>query len=356
MSTLTRRVFLTSGVGATLTVAGCSTASHVQAPATPTAPPLPPGTTETAAPQRPAPVFLHDVPYIPVIAWHQVIAGVAATPAQDQIWDYNRECAPTATECDSSYNVESVSATQLDDAFTWLRSQGYSSITVDQYLKWVTGQPVALPERPILLTTDDGTVNECAGVTPLLQRHGYNFVMFIVTQFADGATANQEPYAGWNLSWQQLHELPAAQWSYGFHAGANGHDPTYPHNPGSTYFYPTQLPTETAVQYQRRVFDEIYDGRAQLLSQLGSRATNTMWAVPWNDLAQPGQPTSGATPKAWLPSFASQQFTVVFLQDPSRNGVNHERYRLEAQGAWTLADFQSNFLGNIQNGFFNLAT
>lgn len=357
MNATSRRKLITGAVaaGAATIVAGCSSL-HQPSSGTGGASSLPTGTTETAVPVKPVPSSVHDVTDIPVIAWHQVIGGRAVSPATDQIWDYGRECAPTAPVCDSTYNAETVSLAQLEDALTWLKTQGYASITAAQYQAWVGGKPVALPEKPILLTTDDGTINECAGVTPLLQRYGYSFLMFIVTQFADGAAANQRPYAGWNLSWAQLHALPPAQWEYAFHAGPLGHNPAYPSNPGCTYFYPSQLPAETALQYQQRVATEVTRGRSTLRQQLGSRMNDAMWAVPWNDLAQPGQPTSGKTPAEWLPGWAATQFPVIFLQDPRRNGVLNERYRLEAQGTWTQAEFEYNFLGNVKNGFFNLAT
>lgn len=346
----TRRGLLAAGgLGAASLIAACSSLNQ---PA-PTQSPLPPGTTETAPAPKPVASSVHKVPFIPVIAWHQVIGGVATTAAENQIWNYNKDCAPTAPVCDAYNNPETVSRTQLGDALGWLHSQGYASITAEAYLKWVTGEQVSLPDNPILLTTDDGTINECAGATPLLQQYGYSMLMFVVTQFADGATANKEPYAGWNLSWQQLHDLPAEQWSYAFHAGPVGHNVAFPSNPGCTYYYPSQLPTETPLAYQQRVAGEITSGRSTLRQQLGARMNDAMWAVPWNDLAQPGQPTSGQTPAAWLPGWAQTQFPVIFLQDPKRNGVLNERYRLEAQGTWTLADFQNNFLGNIQNGFFN---
>jgi len=329
---------------------GCSSL-HTPAQAAP----LPPGTTETAPAPRPVPVSVHPVADIPVLAWHQVIGGVATTAAEDQIWDYNKDCAPTAPVCNAPGNPETVSLTQLGSQLTWLASQGYSSVTAAQYQAWAAHQPVALPQRPILLTTDDSTINEAAGVTRLLQQHGFSMVMFVVTQFADGASANQEPYAGWNFTWSQLGQLPAAQWSFAFHAGAAGHNVAYPNNPGSTYYYPTQLPTESAAQYEQRVSTEIIQGRAELSKQLGARVNTAMWAVPWNDLAQPDHPTSGATPAAWLPGWAATQFPIIFLQDPPRNGVLHERYRLEVEGTWSLATFQNNFLGNVRNGFFNLA-
>jgi peptidoglycan/xylan/chitin deacetylase (PgdA/CDA1 family) len=349
-----RRVAALALAGSILTLTACSPAPAGTPTVTPA--PLPPGTTETAAPSRPAPVSVHKVAAIPVLAWHQVIGGVATNTAEDVIWDFNKDCKPTAPVCNAPNNPETVSLTQLDQELTWLASQGYSSITAAQYQAWDAGQPVALPRKPILLTTDDSTINEAAGVTALLQKHGFNMVMFVVTQFADGATAGKQPYAGWNFTWAQLKELPAAQWSYAFHAGAAGHNVAFPNNPGSTYYYPTQLPTETAAQYEQRVSGEISQGRAELTAKLGDRVNTSMWAVPWNDLAQPGKPTSGTDPARWLAPWAATQFPIVFLQDPKRNGVERERFRLEVQGTWSLATFRRDFLNDLGYGFFDLDT
>src|SRR6202042_497423 len=102
----------------------------------------------------------------------------------------------------------------------------------------------------------------------------------------------KQPYAGWDATWAQLRALPAAQWSFAFHAGARGHNVTFPQNTGCTFFYPCQLPTETDAAYEARVTGEITAGRLAVSAGLGSRVNTTMWAVPWNDLAQPGHPVS----------------------------------------------------------------
>ncbi len=44
---------------------------------------------------------IQKVRYIPALAWHQVVGGVARTQAQDVIWDYNKDCEPTAAVCDA---------------------------------------------------------------------------------------------------------------------------------------------------------------------------------------------------------------------------------------------------------------
>ena len=298
--------------------------------------------------------YVHAVDDIPVLAWHQVIAGTATTTAEDVIWDFNRDCAPTALVCNAAGNDETVSITQLTSELSYLKAAGYQSITAAQYDAWVAGKKIALPAKPVLLTVDDGTLNSYVGVTPVLRELGFNVVTFIVSQFASGATAGKQPYAGWNATWSQLMALPAAQWSFAFHAGARGHNVTFPDNGSCTYFYPCQLPSETDAVYQQRVSSEVNAGRAVEESQLGARLNTEMWAVPWNDLAvEKNQPTSGTDPKAWLAKWAATQFPVIFIQDPHRNGKLNERYRLEVHGTWSEAAFESNFNNNIKDGFFS---
>ena len=297
--------------------------------------------------------YVHKVARIPVLAWHQVIGGVATTTAEDVIWNFGRDCNPAAAVCDAPGNPETVSLAQLGAELRWLNQQGYHSITAAQYYAWDEGKKVALPSRPILLTIDDGTLSSFVNVTAVLQRYGDRMVAFIVSQFADGATANQEPYAGWNATWAYLNALPAAQWSFAFHAGAHGHNVTFPGNPGCTYYYSCQLPAETTAQYEQRVSGEIAAGRGVELAELGARFDTDMWAVPWNDLGnQLNLPSEGAA-GTWLASWAAIRFPVIFIQDPLHNGYEHERYRLEIQGTWSLAVFKSNFLRNERLGFFH---
>lgn len=296
----------------------------------------------SAAPPPPALVlaYVHDVTSIPVLAWHQVDAG----------------CPPSAAECDAKGNDETVSRAQFTAELSWLKSQGYQSVTAGQYAAWAAGRKVALPAKPVLLTFDDGTVNSYTDTTAVLKDLGFNAVTFIVSQFADGATAGQSPYAGWDMTWAQLRALPPEVWSFAFHAGSHGHSVTFPQNKGCTYYYPCQLPAETGAAYQARVSGEITAGRLALRRELGSRLDSAMWAVPWNDIAQQGNlPVSGRDPARWLAAWAASQFQMIFIQDPAHNGYLHQRYRLEIHGTWTQAAFEANVLNNIRDGFFRLA-
>jgi hypothetical protein len=303
----------------------------------------------------PVRLYVHAVRDIPVLAWHQIIAGVPHTAAEDVIWNYGHDCKPTAAVCDAkNSNDETVSVTQFAAELAYLKKSGYQSVTAAQYQAWAARKSVTLPARPILLTVDDGTLNSYVGTTPVLRKYGFNVVTFIVSQFAGGAAAGKEPYVGWNATWAQLLALPAAQWSFAFHAGGRGHNVTFPGNPGCTFYYPCQLPTETDAAYQARVSGEITTGRKVEKQHLGSRLNTAMWAVPWNDLAnQANMPTSGSDPGRWLAKWAASQFPLIFIQDPPHNGYLHERYRLEVHGTWSEAQFQEQFASNVQGGFFD---
>ena len=269
------------------------------------------------------------------------------------IWNYNKDCKPTAAVCDVPANDETVSLAQLNTQLGWLKAQGYQSIYADQYYAWVTGKTVALPAKPVLLTVDDGTLNSYVGVTALLARYGLNMVTFIVTQFADGATANLEPYVGWNADWDQLLSLPEEQWSFAFHAGAHGHNITFPDNKACQYYYPCQLPTEAISDYRSRVAGEIASGRQVASARPGNRMNDTMWAVPWGDLGVQSNLPAAGDAKTWLAPWAATQFPVIFIQDSPHNGYLHERYRLVVQGNWSPAVFEKYVQGNIAHGFFN---
>src|ERR1700744_336428 len=107
-------------------VAGLALAACASPAAVPSSPPPP----EPA----PAPSWVHAVSDIPVLAWHQIVGGVAKSTSQDVIWNFNKDCKPTAAVCNAPNTPETVSLSQLNTELAWLHSQGYHSITSGQVL------------------------------------------------------------------------------------------------------------------------------------------------------------------------------------------------------------------------------
>lgn len=83
-----------------------------------------------------------------------------------------------------------------------LRGAGYETVTLrDLVLALQTGY--ALPERPVILTFDDGYRDHYEHAYPLLVRHGYTGTFFVVTGYVDEGRPG-------HLTWDQVIEMHAA--------------------------------------------------------------------------------------------------------------------------------------------------
>jgi peptidoglycan/xylan/chitin deacetylase (PgdA/CDA1 family) len=84
----------------------------------------------------------------------------------------------------------------------YLFYQGYSAIALDDLDRaLLTGMP--LPAKPIILTFDDGYVDQYSHAFPILREFGFSGTFFIITARAD---AGDPAY----LSWSQIAEMAAA--------------------------------------------------------------------------------------------------------------------------------------------------
>jgi len=73
---------------------------------------------------------------------------------------------------------DAVSAAQLDRQIGWLQAHGYSFVGLSDLLAHRAGGP--LPERPVLLTFDDGTRDHFDVLLPILRRRRVPAGLFVV--------------------------------------------------------------------------------------------------------------------------------------------------------------------------------
>lgn len=96
----------------------------------------------------------------------------------------------------------SISPALFRQHLEYLRSQGYQSVSLyEVHSALTTGAP--LPDKPIVLTFDDGHIDHYTTVFPLLQEYGFTATFFIITATAD----NRNPE---HLSWDQIIEMADA--------------------------------------------------------------------------------------------------------------------------------------------------
>ena len=77
----------------------------------------------------------------------------------------------------SEMNFESAFREHL----TWLQQNGYQPISQETLIDYLEGKPASIPSRPILLTFDDGTIENFNIVYPTLQEFSYTGVSFVIT-------------------------------------------------------------------------------------------------------------------------------------------------------------------------------
>ena len=62
-----------------------------------------------------------------------------------------------------------------------LADAGFHAISIDQYARFAAGYTAALPDRPILITFDDGRLDSYRGADAALGRYGMRATMFVIT-------------------------------------------------------------------------------------------------------------------------------------------------------------------------------
>lgn len=89
----------------------------------------------------------------------------------------------------------------------YLKSKGYQSVTVKQLIEFSEGKG-DIPEKPILITFDDGQETLYEYAMPLLRKYGFTAVGFVVGALADYYTEINDHNLNYSyLNWQQIREM-----------------------------------------------------------------------------------------------------------------------------------------------------
>lgn len=96
-------------------------------------------------------------------------------------------------------------AAQMD----YLEAQGYHPIKLSDLSDYLlNGKP--LPPKPIVLTFDDGYLDNYQNALPILKKHKFPATFFIITQFAEERRPNY-------MNWDQIEELAIEGMEIGSH-------------------------------------------------------------------------------------------------------------------------------------------
>jgi len=100
-----------------------------------------------------------------------------------------------------------VSPKQLERDFIAIKEAGYTTVFLSEVISWVDGKG-ELPDKPLVLTFDDGHYNNIYYALPLAKEHGIKFMINPVTSFSkfttDSGDHSNPNYS--HLTWSQMRE------------------------------------------------------------------------------------------------------------------------------------------------------
>ncbi|KLU66469.1 poly-beta-1,6-N-acetyl-D-glucosamine N-deacetylase precursor [Desulfosporosinus acididurans] len=96
---------------------------------------------------------------------------------------------------------------QFEAQIVYLHDHGYHSITLNQLYKSLY-QRGALPEKPFVITFDDGYEDNYQTAYPILKKYGYAATVFMISGYINGKGF---------LTWPQLKELAVNGWDIADH-------------------------------------------------------------------------------------------------------------------------------------------
>lgn len=104
----------------------------------------------------------------------------------------------------------------------YLHDNGYAPISVAQFIEGRTQNDRVLPERPVIITFDDGFADFFTAAFPVLQQFKFPATLFIVTGYVGGTSRwlrHEGEMARRMLTWDQVREIDR----YGIECGGHSH-------------------------------------------------------------------------------------------------------------------------------------
>ncbi|HEV2054415.1 MAG TPA: glycosyltransferase [Methylomirabilota bacterium] len=122
-----------------------------------------------------------------------------------------------------TYPELTISPERFEQQVRWLASHGYVGIRPSDWQAWRLGAGT-LPDKPVLLTFDDGYADLAEFALPVLERHGFGGAVFVVTGEVGGTNRwDEEQGAGTHrlMRADQIREWSARGIEIGAHSRAH---------------------------------------------------------------------------------------------------------------------------------------
>lgn len=139
-----------------------------------------------------------------------ITLGITVPPAvKAEIRKMNSVAVPiimyhSIVKDESMWNDYVLSPVELEKDIIWLIEHGYQTVFVNDLINYVNGAG-ELPEKPVILTFDDGCYNNYYYVLPLLKKYNVKATISIVGSFSEYACEEASPSPVYSyLDWEDI--------------------------------------------------------------------------------------------------------------------------------------------------------
>lgn len=207
---------------------------------------------------------------------------------------------------------ESIPQRAFREQMEELKRLGYESLTVSEFEKHLQGTaPKPLPEKPVLITFDDGRTDSFENADPVLESVGYRATMFVHLSKLRKPHfhSNPEDMRRWRAT---------GRWELQSH-GQRAHDPMpidvtgrIGHFLANRMWLEKESRLETLAEYRARLEEDYRAARRGVEEITGSRVT--AFAYPYGDFGQADY-TNTPESAAINQELAKRYFRLAFVQE-----------------------------------------
>lgn len=179
---------------------------------------------------------------------------------------------------DSRYNIP---PEKFEEQMKWLFDNGYQTINISELANLIYNGG-EIPQRPVVITFDDGNIDNYNNALPILKKYGFVATFFVVETYVNGTDM---------ISTDQVKELIQNGWEIGSHSKTHPHLPNISEDLLAGEIRMSKLGLEEKLGVPINTFaypfGEINDNIIRLISSygyksavgLGNSVTHTMQSI-----------------------------------------------------------------------------
>jgi peptidoglycan/xylan/chitin deacetylase (PgdA/CDA1 family) len=170
----------------------------------------------------------------------------------------------------------------IENDLAYLHSNGFKTVLPRDLIAYIEND-VPLPEKPVMITLDDGNYNNMVYLTPLLEKYDMTALVNVVGEYTDFFSTNGEEHITKYsyLTWEDIKEMEnSGLYEIGNH--------TYNMHSNTSRKGCQILPYETEEQYATILREDIGGLQAELFEKCGFMPTT--FAYPFGYLCEESLP------------------------------------------------------------------